>query len=94
MVFSVTFQLFLVTFLLKLFATNIKLNIICVSLYVSCTQLQTTNTHPKKCSPIISENELKCICLNARSIAIGIVNKKIELDIMVAYTDPHVIMGY
>ena len=54
--------------------------------------VQTTNTHPKKCSPIISENELKCICLNARSIAI--VNKKIELDIMVAYTDPHVIMGY
>ena len=52
--------------------------------------VQTTNTHPKKCSPIISENELKCICLNARSI----VNKKSELDIMVAYTDPHVIMGY
>ena len=32
----------------------------------------TTNTHPNKCSPIISDNELKCVCLNARSI----VNKK------------------
>ena len=32
----------------------------------------TTNTHPKKCSPIISDNELKCVCLNASSI----VNKK------------------
>ena len=29
----------------------------------------TTNTHPKKCSPTISDNELKCVCLNARSIA-------------------------
>ena len=47
----------------------------------------TTNTHPKKCSPIISDNELKCVCLNARSI----VNKKSELDIMVADIDPHVI---
>ena len=47
----------------------------------------TTNTHPKKCSPIISDNELKCVCLNARSI----VNKKCELDIMVADIDPHVI---
>ena len=37
------------------------------------TQRNTTaNTHPKKCSPIISDNELKCVCLNARSI----VNKK------------------
>ena len=47
----------------------------------------TTNTHPKKCSPIISDNELKCVCLNARNI----VNKKSELDIMVADIDPHVI---
>ena len=47
----------------------------------------TTNTHPKKCSPIISDNELKCVSLNARSI----VNKKSELDIMVADIDPHVI---
>ena len=31
-----------------------------------------TNTHPKKYSPIILENEIKCVCLNARSI----VNKK------------------
>ena len=50
--------------------------------------VQTANTHPKKCSPITSENELKCICLNARSI----VNKKSELDIMVADFDHHVIM--
>ena len=28
----------------------------------------TTNTHPNKCSPIVSDNELKCVCLNARSI--------------------------
>ena len=34
----------------------------------------TTNTYPKKCSPIISDNELKCLCLNARSI----VNKKVS----------------
>ena len=34
----------------------------------------TTNTHPKKCSPIISDNELKCVCLNARSR----VNKKVS----------------
>ena len=34
----------------------------------------TTNTPPKKCSPIISDNELKCVCLNARSI----VNKKVS----------------
>ena len=34
----------------------------------------TTNTHPTKCSPIISDNELKCVCLNARSI----VNKKVS----------------
>ena len=47
----------------------------------------TTNTHPKKCSPIISDNKLKCVCLNARSI----VNKKSELDIMVADIDPHII---
>ena len=47
----------------------------------------TTNTHPKKFSPIISNNELKCVYLNARSI----VNKKSELDIMVADIDPHVI---
>ena len=47
----------------------------------------TTNTHPNKGSPIISDNELKCVCLNARSI----VNKKSELDIMVAVIDPHVI---
>ena len=47
----------------------------------------TTNTHRKKCSPIISDNELKCVCLNARSI----VNKKSELDIMVADIDPRVI---
>ena len=39
------------------------------------TQRSTTiNTHPKKCSPIISDNELKCVCLNARSI----VNKKVS----------------
>ena len=30
---------------------------------------RSTNIHPKKCSPTISENELKCVCLNARSIA-------------------------
>ena len=47
----------------------------------------TTHTHPKKCSPIISDNELKCVCLNARSI----VNKNSELDIMVADIDPHII---
>ena len=47
----------------------------------------TTITHPKKCSPIISDNELKCVCLNARSI----VNNKSELDIMVTDSDPHVI---
>ena len=34
----------------------------------------TTNTHPKKCSPIISDNEFKCVCLNARNI----VNKKVS----------------
>ena len=34
----------------------------------------TTNTHPNKCSPIISDNELKCVCLNVRSI----VNKKVS----------------
>ena len=45
----------------------------------------TTNVHPKKCSPIISDNELKCVYLNARTI----VNKKSELDIMVAHIDPH-----
>ena len=47
----------------------------------------TTNTHRKKCSPIISDNELKGVCLNARSI----VDKQSELDIMVADIDPHVI---
>ena len=47
----------------------------------------TTNTHPNKCSSIISDNELKCVCLIARRI----VNKKSELDIMVADIDPHVI---
>ena len=47
----------------------------------------TTNTHPKKCSPIILDNELKCVCLNARSI----INKKSELDFLVADIDPHVI---
>ena len=47
----------------------------------------TTNTHPNKCSPIISDNELKCVCLNARSI----VNKKSELYIVVADIDRHVI---
>ena len=31
----------------------------------------TTNTHPKKYSPIISDNELKSVCLNARSIVKG-----------------------
>ena len=36
-----------------------------------------TNTRPKKCSPNISENEFKCVCLNATST----VNN--ELDIMV-----------
>ena len=36
------------------------------------TRSTTTNTHTKKCSPIISDNELKCVCLKARSI----VNKK------------------
>ena len=45
-----------------------------------------TNTHPKKCPQIISDNELKCVCLNARST----VNRKSELDIMVADIDPHV----
>ena len=44
-------------------------------------------THPKKCSSVISENEFKCVCLNARSI----VNKTSELDIMVTDIDPHVI---
>ena len=38
---------------------------------------------------VSSDNELKCVCLNARSI--DIVNKKSELDIMVADIDPHVI---
>ena len=41
---------------------------------------RSTNAYPKKCSPITSENKLKCLCLNARSI----VNKTSELDIMVA----------
>ena len=47
----------------------------------------TTNAHPKKCSPIISDNELKYVCLNARRI----INKKSELDIMVADINPRVI---
>ena len=47
---------------------------------------RSTNAYPKKCSPITSENKLKCLCLNARSI----VNKTSELDIMVADNDPQV----
>ena len=35
----------------------------------------------------MSDNELKCVCLNARSI----INKKSKLDVMVADVDPRVI---
>ena len=29
---------------------------------------RNANKHPKKCSSVILENELKCVCLNARTI--------------------------
>ena len=34
----------------------------------------TEKTQRSRCSPVISENELKCVCLNARSI----INKKVN----------------
>ena len=46
-----------------------------------------TNTHPTMLPPIISEDELKCVCLNVRSI----LNKS-ELDIMGVGFD-HSIVG-
>ena len=42
--------------------------------------MECLDAHPKKCSPIISKNELKCVRLSARSIVI-----------MVEDIDPHVI---
>ena len=40
-----------------------------------------------KCLENISETGYKCVCLNARSI----VNKKNEINIIVADIDPHII---
>ena len=59
---------------------------ICADEELTVKTQRNTNKHLKKCSPIISESELKCVCINAR----GIINKS-ELDIMVADSDPQII---
>ena len=59
-------------------------------LEVPQTGHEAISTHKPgtKCPENISDAGYKCVCLNARSI---VNNKKIELNIMVEDTDPHII---
>ena len=55
--------------------------------YIEPLQENCTNKSTRKKSQNINKNELRCVCLNARSI----IKKKSDLDFMVADIEPDII---